>query len=227
MRDVLRDDSEITSSFNRAGVAPRVGKNLPRPAGHAVKQDDQDAELNDRITRRRMLQMGSAATLPLLTATSASAQNGARDRANLVIGISTLGFAEYTNHALAEELAAAGFGVIQLFLSQTDSRYWQYNGRADVSDLKAQRCEEIAETYRSQGLSIHSIGVYTNLIEPEKENLEANLAYFDAMMRIGGDMGVRTFITEAGHHHPDKPPSGAAYHFQEEVWNRMVATGRP
>ncbi len=40
----VRNDSEITDSFNRAGIAPRVGKNLPRPAGHAVKRRDRDAE---------------------------------------------------------------------------------------------------------------------------------------------------------------------------------------
>ena len=48
----LRNGSETTSSFNRAGssfnragVAPRVGKNLPRPVGHAVKREDRDAEV--------------------------------------------------------------------------------------------------------------------------------------------------------------------------------------
>ena len=42
---LLRNDSEIAASFNRAGIAPRVRENLPRPAGHAVKRRDRDAEV--------------------------------------------------------------------------------------------------------------------------------------------------------------------------------------
>jgi sugar phosphate isomerase/epimerase len=143
---------------------------------------------------------------------------------DLKIGISTLGFPDHTNQSLAEELSQAGFSIIQLFLSQSDSSYWKYNGRSDVSDMTAARSAAIAETYRSAGLSIHSIGVYTNLIHPDESEVEANLAYFDEMMRIGGDMGVHTFITEAGHFHDEGPAPTVPLHFQDTVWTRMVAT---
>ncbi len=73
---------------------------------------------------------------------------------------------------------------MQLFLSQSDTRYWKYNSRSDVSDLTAQRCQEIAGIYRSAGISIHSIGVYTNLIHPDEAERKANLDYFEAMMKI-------------------------------------------
>jgi len=45
------------------------------------------------------------------------------------------------------------------------------------------------------------------------------------MMVIGGHMGVRTFITEAGHHQVEKAEA-VEYHFQEPVWRQMVATGK-
>ena len=38
---------------------------------------------------------------------------------------------------------------------------------------------------RSAGISIHSIGVYTNLIHPDEAERRANLAYFEAMMDAG------------------------------------------
>lgn len=180
----------------------------------------------NRITRRQALQMGAAATtLPLLAASS-SAQDSSSKSTDLTVGIATLGFGDFTNQQLADELADAGFKVIQLFLNQTDSRYWKYNGRSDVSDLTPQRCAAIADAYRSKGISIHSIGVYTNLIDPDEAERKANLAYFDSMMKIGDDMGCNTFITEAGHHHTDEPAPPVAYHFQEPVWNMMVATGK-
>ncbi len=143
------------------------------------------------------------------------------------IGIATLGFADHTNAALAEELSGAGIRTVQLFLNQTDSRFWKYNSRSDVSSLTPARCREIAATYRDNGVGIHSLGVYTNLIHPDADERAANLAYFEAMMVIGGHLGVRTFITEAGHYHdPKLPGPRIPLEFQDEVWPRMIATTR-
>ena len=145
----------------------------------------------------------------------------------LKIGVATLGFAEHTNASLAKELSSAGIKLIQLFLNQTDSRFWKYNDRSDVSSLTAARCRDIAAPYRDAGIAIHSLGVYTNLIHPDEAERNANLAYFEAMMDIGGHMDVHTFITEAGHYHDAKAPaSPVPLEFQDAVWPRMVATGR-
>ncbi len=116
-------------------------------------------------------------------------------RPRLQIGIATTRFRELTNAALAGELAAAGIRLVQLFLTQSDSRFWKYNGRSDVSSLTAARCREIATAYRDAGISIHSIGVYTNLIHPDEAGRRANLGYFETMMEIDGHMGVRTFVS--------------------------------
>lgn len=182
---------------------------------------------NNRITRREAIKASAAIVLPLSGASPALAMANVPSTKKPIIGISTLGFPEYSNQQLAGKLAEAGVSVVQLFLSQTDSRYWVYNGRSDVSALTVRRCKEIAGFYRSAGISIHSIGVYTNLIHPQADELKANLAYFEAMMKIGANMGVRKFVSEAGHYHSDKlPASTVPYHFQEEVWHRMVKTGK-
>ena len=182
--------------------------------------------LQNRITRRQAIKAGAAAALPLVAASTVSAVQNAKPEAPLTIGISTLGFGNHTNRELAEELAGEGIRVVQLFLNQTDSRYWKYNGRSDVSDMTAERCEAIADAYRSAGVTIHSIGVYTNLIHPDEAERQANLAYFEAMMKIGSAMGVHAFITEAGHYHSDEPAPRVELHFQEEVWQTTVATGK-
>jgi sugar phosphate isomerase/epimerase len=182
------------------------------------------------VGRRRFLAGTASAGLAWAVSPQAAGANDAaappRKAASLKTGISTLGFPNHTNEALAEELAEAGFGTVQLFLTQSDSRYWNYNGRSDVSGLTAKRSEEIGNVYRSAGLSIHSIGVYTNLIHPDASEVKANLAYFEAMLKIGDDMGVRVFITEAGHYHGEGPEPATPLHFQDEVWPRMVSTFR-
>jgi sugar phosphate isomerase/epimerase len=177
-----------------------------------------------RITRRHAIQ--AAAALPLLAAPAVAAGPQSTSPPRLTIGIATTGFGTYTNRQLAEELAGQGLRTVQLFLSQSDSRYWRFNNRADVSTMTPERSAAIAETYRAAGIAIHSIGVYTNLIHPDEAERRANLAYFDAMMGIGAAMGVHAFITEAGHYREEKPAAGPAFHFREQVWKTMVATGK-
>ena len=178
--------------------------------------------------RRRFLRTaaGAASAWPLVAAGAAMADRGAPPKRALTIGMATLGFADYTNRQLAKELAAQGIRTVQLFLNQSDSRYWKYNGRSDVSDLTGDRCKAIADAYGSAGISIHSIGVYTNLIHVDPAERQANLDYFEAMMRVAGAMGVRKLVTESGHYEPQKPTPGVAYHFQPEVWKMMVTTGK-
>lgn len=150
-----------------------------------------------------------------------------RKRGSIRIGMATTEFRKHSNAQLAKELSAAGIRVIQLFFTQTDSRYWRYNQRADLSDMTADRCRTIADAYRSTGISIDSMGVYPNLIHPDEAERKANFAYFETMMKLGGYMGVRKFVSEPGHYTP-KPgePHVEGYNFQEDVWKRMVATGK-
>lgn len=178
------------------------------------------------LNRRQLLQSGAiAASMAAISNQSTTAVAAAPK--DLMIGMATMGFYSHTNQQLAKELAAEGVQTVQLFLTQQDSNCWQYNGRADVSAITPTRCREIAEAYRSAGVSIHSIGVYTNLSHPDPAERKANLDYFRAMMQIGEHMGVRTFITEAGHFHDPKAPAPAVeYHYQEEVWKIMVEVGQ-
>ena len=176
-----------------------------------------------RITRRELVKTAGA-SLPIIGASLAFGNQVSNRGTGTTIGISTLGFPGHTNAQLAEELAGRGIRTVQLFLNQSDSRYWKYNGRCDLSDLTASRCETIARVYRSAGIAIHSMGVYTNLIHADAAERQANLGYFENMMKAGKEIGVRTFITEAGHYEPEGPAPGVAYHFQEGVWRQMLGT---
>jgi sugar phosphate isomerase/epimerase len=177
-----------------------------------------------RFTRREVVRLGAAAAaLPLVPCLAAAADPAPRSQ-TLTIGIMTLLFAQYTNRQLAEELAQAGIHTVQLFLNQSDSRYWAYNGRCDVSSLAPERCRAIVDDYRSADVAIHSIGVYTNLIHPDASERRANLAYFEAMMKIAKAIGVKFLATESGQYHPAKLESETPYCLQQNVWTQMVDT---
>ncbi|MCU0871026.1 MAG: sugar phosphate isomerase/epimerase [Pirellulaceae bacterium] len=176
--------------------------------------------------RRQFLKTAAGAALPLVAASKLPASQPAPSPASLSVGIATFGFGGLTNAQLAKELSEQGIRVVQLFLSQSDSLYWKYNSRSDVSDLTADRCQAIADVYRSTGITIHSIGVYTNLIHPDEAERRANLDYFEAMMKVARAMGVQKLVTEAGHYHSNEPEPPVPHHFREEVWKTMVTTGK-
>ena len=114
------------------------------------------------------------------------------------IGLATLGFKGLTNQDMAAVAAEERLDCVQLFLAQTDSDYFAYNGRSDVTGLSADECRRIGDAYRSKDIDIPSIGVYTNLIEPDDMEREQNITYFTEMMRVATDMGVPMLAIECG-----------------------------
>ncbi len=142
------------------------------------------------------------------------------------VGVATNRFRDHTNATLAAELKTQGVKLIQLFFTQTDSDYWRYGGRSDLPGMTPERAREIAATYRASGISIHSLGVYTTLIHEDPAERKANLGYFDLMMKTGGHMGVRTFITEMGHYYPPGPAPQVPWDFRDDVWHTAVATAK-
>lgn len=141
------------------------------------------------------------------------------------IGIVTLTFPNRTNEEAAQIIADSGFGYVQLFFCQTDSNYWRYNGRADVSHIRGDESQRIIEPYRRRNLDVTALAVYTNPIEPDDSEWEENLNYFSEMMRIANEMGIKVLITEGGHiHREGKEDLGAT--MSEVSWNRIIQFAR-
>lgn len=114
------------------------------------------------------------------------------------IGLATLGFGDRTNDEMAALAAEEKLDCVQLFLALKDCKYFAYNRRADVTGLTADQCKRIGDSYRSRGVEVASIGVYTNLIEPDEAERAKNIEYFIEMMRVARDMDVRMLATECG-----------------------------
>ena len=186
--------------------------------------------MNQKLSRRQMLcGTAQAAVACGLGAVAPTTARAAAEKAGgkLQVGMATTGFNTLSNAELAKELSGAGIKLIQLFLTQTDSNYWKYNTHVDVSSLTSECCRKIAATYHDTGIAIHSIGVYANLIHPDPVERKANLDYFEAMMEVGANMGVHTFITEAGHYYDAKVPAPRIpLEYQDEVWPQMVASAK-
>jgi sugar phosphate isomerase/epimerase len=171
--------------------------------------------MSTTLTRRSTLQ-AIAAAVPLT-----AAQTG-----TIPIGVSTNEFRDHTNQSLAAELKSQQVKIIQLFFTQKDSNYWKYGQRSDLSGMTPARAKEIADVYRSAGISIHGLGVYVTLIHGDAAERKANLAYFDQVMKLGRVMGIRTYLSEMGHWHPPGPSTPVSYDWQDDVWKMAIATAK-
>jgi sugar phosphate isomerase/epimerase len=183
----------------------------------------------NQTSRRDLLRsaLPALAAAPALGAPAAKTKRKPAKAKGVTIGFVTNEFRDFSNAALAKAFAGQKIKLIQLFLTQTDSKYWSYNNRSELKGLTPERCREIAGIYRSAGITIHSIGVYANLIHPDAAERKAHLAYFEAMMKVGEAMGVRKFITEAGHYFdPQAKAERIPHDWKEEVWHTMIATGK-
>ena len=114
------------------------------------------------------------------------------------VGVVTRSFRGFTNEEAARFMAERGLLWTELCFSQTDSDYWVYNGRSDLSEMTDQRASRIVETYRNAGIEVSALGVFTNLIDPDDTERDANLDYFERMIQIASHTGIPTVATECG-----------------------------
>ncbi|HET7559750.1 MAG TPA: sugar phosphate isomerase/epimerase [Limnochordia bacterium] len=114
------------------------------------------------------------------------------------IGIVTNGFGQLTGEELAARFADDGFKQIQLFFSQKDFPAWRYNGRPQAEVWSRAKADQTIGVYRRRGLEVLSLGVYTNMMEPDAAELDANLRHFSEMIEIAAANGVPMVATECG-----------------------------
>jgi sugar phosphate isomerase/epimerase len=127
---------------------------------------------------------------------------------------------------MAQLAAEAKLDCVQLFLCQKDSNYWRYNSRTDLSKMTGSECKRIANAYRSRGIDVPSIGVYTNLIDPDPGEREKNIQYFADMMRVANEMGIRILATECGSVIVPGKGRDLSLSLSEDAYPRLVESTR-
>lgn len=116
----------------------------------------------------------------------------------MTIGVVSRSFPEWSNEQCARYMRDNGFGPTELCLTASDSKFWSYNGRSDISAISDERFAQIANVYRDAGIEIAALGVFTNLIADDESERRANLEYFKAHIRWAGLNGIPFVSTECG-----------------------------
>lgn len=114
------------------------------------------------------------------------------------VGIVTRSFGGMTNLETAERMAEMGFTDTELCFVQSDSNYWRYNSTSDISELPCTRVADIAQIYRSRGIRIAAIGVFTCCVEHDEEKRLFNLEYFKRHIDYASYCGIPAVSTECG-----------------------------
>lgn len=114
------------------------------------------------------------------------------------VGVVSRSFPHLKNRDIAGFLSRNGFRWTELCFSSIDAKFWVYNGRSDLSTLSDEKATQLVSDYREKGMEVTSIGVFTNLMEPDEQELEKNLDYFEAHMKIASKNNVPYVATECG-----------------------------
>ena len=114
------------------------------------------------------------------------------------LGVVSRSFPKMTSNEAADFMAQNGFVCTELCLAHPDANYWSYNGRRDLTSMTDERSRALVETFRSRGIEVSALGVFTNLIDPDAAGRAANLAYFERLMQIAAFNGIPCVSTECG-----------------------------
>lgn len=114
------------------------------------------------------------------------------------IGVVSRSFPELTNEETAILMQKNNIKWTELCLNAKDSNYWVYNGRSDMSSFTNEESIRVVGIYRSHGIIVTSLGVFTNLLEPDEKELELNFQYFERYMEIAALNHIPYVSTEVG-----------------------------
>lgn len=114
------------------------------------------------------------------------------------IGIVSRSFPALTHVETADLLARNGLTCTEFLLSNAEANRWVYNRRTDLTGLTDETIAAMVGAYRTRGVAVTALGVFTNLIEPDDAERAGNLAHFEAMMRIAAQNGIPFVSTECG-----------------------------
>lgn len=116
----------------------------------------------------------------------------------LKFGITTRSFGGLSTEETAQRMRDAGFSCCELCFVQSDLGGWTYNGIGDLSSITPADVKKAADIYRSYGIEVVSLGVFSNILERDDEKRQAVLDYFFRYMDYAEEAGIDVLATECG-----------------------------
>lgn len=133
------------------------------------------------------------------------------------LGMMSYVYLEHTAEEMADAIASHGIRLVQL-----DPRQ---KGLADGPEpMTAARAGEIRRLFAERGISIPVLSGYINLMAPDPERRERNLAELERVIELCAEFGAAAIATETGSLHPTNQWGRHEDNFTESAWEALVET---
>lgn len=114
------------------------------------------------------------------------------------VGVVSRSFPEMTQYEAAAFMKENGFTHTELCMNGPDHKVWNYNGISDIESVSKDEFKAIVENYRANGIEVTSLGVFTNLIEPDDAKRDEYLECFRRHIEYAAMAGIPYVSTECG-----------------------------
>jgi len=116
----------------------------------------------------------------------------------LNIGCTTRSFNGMTISDTAKRMREIGFKCTELCFVQQDLGGWAYNGIGDLTGITEKTVSDAAEVFRAQGIDVVSLGLYTDLRNPDDSVAEAERLYAGKYISMAAAAGIPYVASECG-----------------------------
>ena len=116
----------------------------------------------------------------------------------LNIGVTTRAFNGLTISDTAERMAADGFRCTELCFVHADLPGWTYNGTGSLEGITPARVKAAADEFRSRGIAVTSLGLFTDLRNPDEARREEIFDYAKRYIEFAAESGIPYLASECG-----------------------------
>ena len=116
------------------------------------------------------------------------------------IGVVSRSYPKMTVKETAEFMSARGFNCTELCMLHPDFGGWAYNGLSalDENGITKELVKEKADVFRSRGIEVTALGVFTDLLSPDDAYRNECVGMFIRCMDFAEHAGIKNLSTELG-----------------------------
>lgn len=116
----------------------------------------------------------------------------------LNIGVTSRSFGGLSISDTAAAMLSHGFRCTELCFTHPDLSGWTYNGIGSLKDITPALVKKSANEFRSRGIDVTSLGIFTDLRNPDKAEREKIIDYCRRYIEFAAEAGIPYIASECG-----------------------------
>lgn len=116
----------------------------------------------------------------------------------LNIGVTSRSFSGLSISDTAKEMQSHGFKCTELCFTHTELPGWAYNGIGPLDGITPTKVKEAADVFRAHGIEVTSLGLFTDLRNPDADMRAKVMDYAKRYMEFAAEAGIPFIASECG-----------------------------